>query len=159
MGWINFSNRFKIKVKTSFDGGSSWSAASELPHTVSSYSSADPSVAFNQNGEVFVCYIDFTGTTPPVTGGIYICKSTDGGLTWNAPSEVINTTFDETKWPIDRPWMVIDNSSGPYQGNIYVSSMNLNRTNTPFNPYLSVSTDGGSTFATSYIDTTGYLAG
>ena len=159
MGWIDFSNKIQIKVKTSFDGGSTWSATSELPHTVNGYSSADPSVAFNQRGEVFVCYIDFNGTTPPVTGGVYICKSTDGGLTWNAPIEVINTSFDGTKWPIDRPWMVIDKSTGPYQGYIYVSSMNLNRTNSPFNPYLSVSTDGGNTFTTSYLDTTDYLAG
>ncbi len=159
MGWINFSNQFKIKVKTSFDGGLSWSVASELPHTVSGYSSADPSIAFNQNGDVFVCYIDFTGTDPPVTGGVYICKSIDGGLTWNPPVEVINTNYDGTKWPIDRPWLVIDNSSGAFQGNMYVTSMNLNRTNAPFNPYLSVSNDGGSSFFTSYLDTTAWLAG
>lgn len=159
MGWINFSNQIKIKVKTSFDGGLTWSAASELPHIVNGYSSADPSVAFNHAGDVFVCYVDFTGTTPPVTGGVYLCKSTDGGLTWNAPTEVINTSYDGTKWPIDRPWLVIDNSSGPYQGNIYVTTMNLNRTNAPFNPYLSVSNDGGNTFLTSYLDTAGWLAG
>lgn len=159
LGWINFSNQFKIKVKTSYDGGLTWSAASELPHTVNGYSSADPSVAFNYAGDVFVCYIDFTGTTPPVTGGVYLCKSIDGGLTFNSPIEVINTSYDGTKWPIDRPWLVIDNSTGPYQGNIYVTSMNLNRTNAPFNPYLSVSNDGGNTFITSYLDTTGWLAG
>lgn len=159
MGWINLSNRFKIKVKSSFDGGLTWSNAAELPHTVSGYSSADPSIAFDQNGDVFVCYIDFTGTTPPSTGGVYICKSVDGGLTWNAPSEVINTSFDGSKWPIDRPWLVIDTSSGPYQGNMYVTTMNLNRTNAPFNPYISISNDGGNTFTSSYLDTTDWLAG
>ena len=159
MGWIDFSNRFKIKVKTSFNGGQTWSAAAELPHTVVGYSSADPSIDFDPNGDPYVCYIDFTGTTPPVTGGVYITKSTDGGLSWNAPIEVINTNYDGTKWPIDRPWMVIDKSSSSNQGNIYVSSMNLNRTNAPFNPYLSVSTDGGATFSTSYLDAPGWLAG
>ena len=159
MGWINFSNQIKIKVKTSFDGGLTWSVVSELPHTVNGYSSADPSIAFNTNGDVFVCYIDFTGTAPPVVGGVYICKSVDGGLTFNPPMEVINTSYDGTKWPIDRPWLAIDNSSGPHQGNIYVTSMNLNRTNAPFNPYLSVSSDGGNTFITSYLDATGWLAG
>jgi type IX secretion system substrate protein len=159
MGWVSFSNQFKIKTKTSFDGGQTWSFAVELPHTVSGYSSADPSIDFNQNGDVFTCYIDFTGTTPPVTGGVYICKSTDGGLSWNAPTEVINTNYDGTKWPIDRPWMVIDRSLGIYQGNIYVTTMNLNRTNPTYHPYLSVSNDTGNTFSTSYVDTTGWLAG
>lgn len=159
MGWINFSNQFKIKVKSSFDGGQTWSSAYELPHTVTGYSSADPSIDFDHNGNVYVCYIDFTGTTPPVTGGVYICKSTDGGLSFGTPMEVINTNYDGTKWPIDRPWMVIDKSAGAYQGNIYVTSMNLNRTNSPFNPYISVSSDGGNTFTTQYLDTTGWLAG
>lgn len=159
MGYIDFTNKFKIKLKTSFDGGVTWSNASELPHTISGYSSADPSIVFGPNGDIFVCYIDFTGTTPPSTGGVYICKSTDGGLSWDAPLEVVNTSFDGTKWPIDRPWMVIDNSSGPYQGYIYITSMNLNRNDAPFNPYISVSSDGGNTFSTSYLDTTGWLAG
>ena len=159
MGWINYSNQFKIKVKTSFDGGQSWSAAYELPHTVAGYSSADPCIDFDHNGNVYVCYIDFTGITPPVTGGIYIAESTDGGLSWGIPKEVINSNYDGTKWPIDRPWIVIDRSVGANQGNIYVTSMNSNRTNAPFNPYLSVSSDGGNTFTTRYIDTTGWLAG
>lgn len=159
MGWVSFSNQFKIKTKTSFDGGQTWSSAVELPHTVSGYSSADPVIDFNQNGDVFTCYIDFTGTTPPVTGGVYICKSTDGGLSWNTPTEVINTNYDGTKWPIDRPWMVIDRSLGIYQENIYVTTMNLNRTNPTYHPYLSVSSDTGNTFSTRYVDTTGWLAG
>jgi len=159
MGWVNYSNQFKIKVKSSFDGGQTWSAAYELPHTVTGYSSADASIDFDQNGNVYVCYIDFTGTTPPVTGGVYISKSTDSGLSFDTPMEVINTNYDGTKWPIDRPWMLIDKSVGSNQGNIYVTTMNLNRTDDPFNPYLSVSSDGGNTFTTHYIDDTGWLAG
>ncbi|WP_417611026.1 T9SS type A sorting domain-containing protein [Owenweeksia hongkongensis] len=159
MGWINFSNLFKIKIRSSFDGGKTWSSTVELPHTVTSYSSVDPSLDFDHNGDVFVCFIDFTGTTPPVTGGVHISKSTDGGLSWATPTEVINTNYDGTKWPIDRPWIAIDRSSAATQGNIYVSSMPLNRNNPSYRPYLSVSTDGGNTFTTSYIDTAGWLAG
>lgn len=159
MGWVNFANKFQIKAKTSFDGGQTWSSAYALSHTVTGYSSADPCIEFNHLGEVFISYIDFTGTTPPVTGGIFISKSTDGGLTWGAPNEVINTSFDGTKWPIDRPWMAIDRSNSPQQGNIYITSFNLNRTNPPFNPYLSVSTDNGNSFSTRYVDTTDWLAG
>lgn len=159
MGWVDIFNRFQIKTKVSFDGGQSWSTQVDLPHTISSYSSADPSLAFNQNGEVFLAFIDFTGTTPPVTGGVYLSKSTDGGLSWGTPSEVINTSYDGTKWPIDRPWMVIDRSTGATQGNIYITTMNLNRNNPSYRPYLSVSSDNGNTFTTTYVDGTGWLSG
>lgn len=159
MGWVNVANRFQIKIKTSFDAGNSWSNTALIPHVVNNYSSADPSIAFNNNGEVFISYIDFTGTIPPVTGGIYLVTSSDGGLSWGNPVNVIDTTFDGTKWPIDRPWMAIDRSTASTQGTIYVTSMNLNRTNAPFNPYVSISTDNGVTFSTSYLDTAGWLAG
>ena len=159
MGWIDIANRFKIKTKTSFDAGNTWSQVVELDHTISTYSSADPCIAFNKEGDVYISYIDFTGTTPPVTGGVYLRKSSDGGLTWENPTEVINTSFDGTKWPIDRPWMVIDKSNSSNQGNIYISTFNLNRTNPSFNPYLSVSMDDGASFNTRFLDTVGWVAG
>lgn len=159
MGWVNLVNQFKIKIKTSFDGGKTWSAVAELPHTVVGYSSADPCLAFDDQGKVYCTYIDFTGTAPPVTGGVYLCQSSDGGLTWSNPTEVISSAFDGNQWPIDRPWMVIDRSSAATQGNIYVTSFNLNRNSPPYRPYLSISTDAGTTFSTRYVDTTGSLAG
>jgi len=159
MGWVNIENQFMIRTKTSFDGGQTWSDTFELPHVQTGFTSADPCVDFNSKGEVFISYIDFTGTEPPVTGGVYISKSMDGGLTWEFPNLVISTEFDGTKWPIDRPWMVIDNSSNSNSDNIYITTFNLNRTNPSFNPYLSVSHDGGRTFDSKILDTNGWLAG
>ncbi|WP_245593081.1 T9SS type A sorting domain-containing protein [Crocinitomix catalasitica] len=159
MSWIDFTDQFKIKLKASFDGGLTWSEASTVVHVEEGYTSADPSISFNAAGDVFVCFIDFTGTEPPVTGGVYVSKSTDGGLSWGLPSEVITTSYDGSKWPIDRPWIEIDKSGGIYDGTIYISSMNLNRDNPPFRPYLSVSNDGGSTFTTTYLDTEDWYAG
>ncbi|WP_438962136.1 T9SS type A sorting domain-containing protein [Nonlabens sp.] len=159
MGWVNAANRFQIKIKASFDAGNSWSNTALIPHVVSTYSSADPAIAFNNAGEVFISYVDFTGTTPPVTGGVYITKSIDGGLSWGNPVNVIDTTYDGNKWPIDRPWIAIDRSTTSTQGTIYVTSMNLNRTNAPFNPYVSISTDNGATFSTTYLDAPNWLAG
>ncbi len=159
MTWVNFNDQFKIKAKATFDAGETWSAAQELPHIMPNYTSADPCVDFNNQGEVFVSYIDFTGTNPPVTGGVYLCKSTDGGLSWGAPTEVISTSYDGSKWPIDRPWMVIDKSNSSNEGNIYITTFNLNRTNPSFNPYLSTSHDSGNTFSQRYIDANSWLAG
>ena len=159
LGWVNLQQLFKIHIITSFDGGTTWSEAYEVDHTVDGYSSPDPCIQFNHLGEVFVSFIDFTGTEPPVTGGVYLVKSKDGGLTWGDPLEVITTDFDGEKWPIDRPWMEIDRSDSPTQGNIYVTTFNLNRLNPPFNPYLSVSTDNGESFTSKIIDAEGWLAG
>ena len=159
MGFVSFAEKFQIKTRASFDGGLTWSSTAALPHAVTGYTSADPSLDFDAAGNVVACYIDFTGTTPPISGAVFIRKSTDGGLTWGNAQEVINANFDGTKWPIDRPWMKIDKGSSTTQGNIYVTTFNGNRTNAPYNPYLSVSTDGGNSFTSRFLDTTGYLAG
>jgi hypothetical protein len=157
MGFTSIQQRFQIKTKTSFDGGKSWSSTQFIPHEVVGYSSADPCIDFNKNGEPYLCYIDFTGTQPPVTGGIYVRKSKDGGLSWEAAKEVVSTSFDSPKWPIDRPWIKINRYKSPEE--IYVTSMNLNRTSSPYNPYISYSSDGGNTFVTRYLDSTNWLAG
>lgn len=159
MGLASFSQKLQIKTRTSFDGGQTWSSVNAIPHTSSGYTCADPSLDFDENGNPMVCYIDFTGTTPPISGAVYIRKSTDGGLTWGNAQEVINANHEGTKWPIDRPWMKIDKAPGPLQGTIYITTFNGNRTDAPFHPYLSVSTDGGNTFHTRYADTTGWLSG
>ena len=159
MGWASIAEQFKIKTSVSFDGGKTWSSKVEIPHTQTGFSSADPCLAFDSKGNLFLSFIDFTGTAPPVTGGVYLSKSLDGGLSWQAPNTVITTDYDGTKWPIDRPWMVIDNSGKTTNGTIYITTMNLNRTNPSFRPYLSTSIDGGTSFTQSYVDGENWLAG
>lgn len=160
MGW-KLNNRLVIKTKVSFNGGQNWSVTNNLPHTVSTYTSADVSLEFDNNGNIYSSYIDFTGyDVSPLNGGIYVCKSTDGGLTWGNPVEVITLNSDPNKRPIDRPWISIDQSSGVNQGNIYITSMNAKGATAPYNPYLIVSTDGENSFNQwRYLDTTNWLAG
>ncbi len=159
MGW-KLGNRLVIKTRASFDGGLNWSPVTDLGHTVNGYSSADPSIGFNHLGEVFVAYIDFNGLEAnPITGGIYTRKSLDGGLSWQEATEVLHTSDDPGKLPIDRPWMVINQAPGPHQGELYVTSMNAAGVLPPFNPYLAVSTDDGTSFNWRYLDTINWLAG
>ena len=40
MGWINATNQFQIKTRTSFDSGETWSTTVTLPHTEIDYTSA-----------------------------------------------------------------------------------------------------------------------
>ena len=160
MGW-KLNNIIVIKTRTSFNGGQTWSVTTDIPHTVNGYQSADPSLKFNNNGDVFLCFIDYEPF--PATGAVFVSKSTDGGLNWGTPVEVINVTSDPGKQPVDRPWMSIDNSGGANDGNIYVTTMNPNvfgPVAPPYNPYFIRSTDGGASFDPwRYLDTTNWLAG
>jgi len=160
MGW-KLNNRLVIKTKVSFDSGQTWSVTNSLPHTINTYTSADVSLEFDNNGNLYASYIDFSGYDEvPLVGGIYVCKSIDGGLTWGNPIEVITINSDPNKIPIDRPWISIDQSNGVNQGNIYMTSMNAKGATASYNPYLMVSTDGANSFNQwRYLDTTNWLAG
>lgn len=160
MGW-KLSNLIVIKTRTSFDAGQTWSTTTNIPHVVSGYQSADPSMSFDNNGDLFLCFIDYKPF--PTAGAVYVVKSTDGGLNWGTPVEVINVNSDGTQQPVDRPWMVIDNSGGTNDGNIYVTTMNpavFGPVSPPYNPYFIRSTDGGASFDPwRYLDTTNWLSG
>lgn len=164
VAWMGFKlgQEIIIKTRTTFDGGQNWSNTAEMSHLQAGYGSADPSLKIDNNGNAYLCFIDYDNDN--FTGGqILVAKSNDGGLNWNTPVTAINTTDCPDKLCIDRPWMVIDNSGGPLDGTIYVTSMNANQpsiVNPPYNPYLAVSTDGGSSFSTPrFLDTLGYYSG
>ncbi|MGJ8665775.1 MAG: T9SS type A sorting domain-containing protein [Patiriisocius sp.] len=160
MGWGGISNRVVIKTKTSFDGGLTWSDTNQLMHADSGYNSADCSIDFDSDGNIYISFIDSDGTgTAQLDGGIYLCKSTDGGLTFEAPIEVLNNNADPERLPIDRPWITIDRSTSSSQGTIYITSMNASNAMPEYHPYVSVSVDGGATFEFKEIDGPGWLSG
>lgn len=160
MGYVDINDRIQIKTQTSFDGGDSWSTPIALPHFVEGYTSADPSIDFSAAGDVLICYVDFTGIlSNPIQGALLVTKSDDEGLTWSVPVEAVNIDVDAPRRPIDRPWMVIDRSSGPHQGNIYITSMNASGAIAPFHPYVSISTDGGNSFTWKDLDGPDWLSG
>lgn len=149
VGWMGnqFLNQLVIKTRVSFDAGQTWSNTTSIPHIHPAYGAADPSIAFDRNGNVYVSYIDFS--TALDSGSVLLRKSTDGGLTWGAATEAIGMHSDPGKRAIDRPWMVVDQSTGAASGNVYISSMNLGiglPVSPPYNPYISRSTDGGQSF-------------
>lgn len=158
MGYV-FLNRIMIKTRVSYNGGTSWSIAQNTPHTADGFTSADPSLAFDGYGNVFLCLIDYD---PSFTAGaVYVRKSTDGGLSWGDPVEVIHYNSDPGKLPIDRPWISIDRSGGENNGNIYITTVNASGADgPPYHPYFIRSTDNGESFGPwRYADTTGWLSG
>lgn len=160
LGYLPF-NYIVIKTKASFDGGQTWSSTNNIPHTNPVYGSADPSLEFDNSGNVFLCYIDYDVSID--SGSVYVRKSTDGGLNWNVPVEVINVHSDPGKYPCDRPWISIDRSGGSNDGYIYITTMPPNVFGPlppPYHPYFIRSIDGGNSFEQwKYLDTAGWLAG
>jgi len=160
MSW-EFPYRISIKTRVSFNGGNTWTKAQRIPHIVSTYTSADVSIAFDHQEHVFLSFIDYTGyEVEPLAGGIYCTQSIDGGLNWQAAVEVLQVDDDPGKRPIDRPWISIDRSAGVNQGNIYITSMNAKDANPDFHPYFMKSTNGGMSFEPwKFLDDHDWLAG
>jgi hypothetical protein len=162
VAWMGFESIGKIAITTraSFDGGESWSPKVKIPHENDIYSSADPTLAFDKNGNVFLVYIDFDAPVETAqSGAILIRKSSDGGVSWGNSVKVTDMNDYPGKKAIDRPWVVIDNSEGEYQGYIYITTMNARGATAPYHPYIHISGDEGSTWNNKHLDTEGVLAG
>jgi hypothetical protein len=162
--WMGFQFGQKIVIKSSFsmNGGTTWSAPISQAHLSPGFSSADVSLGFDHLGNAYMCYVDYdnVGFTQ---GQVVVRKSTNGGLSWGNAVEAINISDCPNKICIDRPWMVVDQSGNSPLAPIYVTTMNADQPaliTPPYNPYLSVSLDGGQSFLNPRImDTLNYLAG
>jgi hypothetical protein len=158
MKFTNGLFRIAIKTRASFDGGATWSAVNTLPHMGTAYGSADPSMAFDANGYLYLSYIDYKQN--PDSGGIYVARSADGGLNWDAPSKAFDMYDVANKRPIDRPWLVVDKSSTANAGTLYITTKPAPWIAPPNRPYYKVSSDSGYTWTSiANLDGTGYLTG
>ena len=147
-----------VTIRASFDGGNTWSNATTLSHNGTGYTSADVSMAFDKNGLLYISYIDYNKTT--LTGGDFISRSHDGGLTWDTPSQVLNISESPSKVPLDRPWLVIDNSNTSNFGTLYITTKPAPWIAPPNRNYYKVSTDSGHTWsALANVDGGNHLVG
>jgi len=115
MGYT-FGNPLGIKTRVSFNGGATWSAPKTLPHFSPSFHSADPSLAFGTDGTLYACYIDYREN--PDSGGVYVIRSSDGGLNWTNAVKAIDAYADGSKYPLDRPWLTVN----PVNGHLYITT-------------------------------------
>jgi hypothetical protein len=104
---------FTLATQYSQDGGQTWhdSAALAMPgFTVMT----DPTLAWDDIGNVYL--VGLTGTNPPTwdTIGIVIYTSTDGGQTWSDPNPIHNSTGDDKQWAAGD-----SNPASPFHGNVY----------------------------------------
>lgn len=132
------------------DGGANW-YDTQLP-MVYAYSTGDPSVASDTNGNVYACFLSYDAGFFYGKSGIYVCKSTDGGRNWGPAVPV-----DTMNWPgsgppvpfVDKCMMTVDtNSTSPYVNNIYVGWQRDNTDGAHSAIYFARSVDGGANFST-----------
>ena len=152
VSWMGLELGEKITIKSSVseDGGLTWAIPVWMPHEVLNNSSADVSMGYDNNGNLFMAYIDYDNVSFQ-NGGVYVRKSSDGGYNWGNSVEAVSIADCPNKLCVDRPWMVIDRSGGLNDGTIYITSMNANQptmVTPPYNPYLTVSVDNGTSFLT-----------
>jgi Neuraminidase (sialidase) len=115
--------------------------------------SGDVSVAFDNRSHAFICYIAFDklGTfnywaRGATRNGIFVRRSPDGGKTWETDHAPVAEQPTEPGIPFeDKPYIVADNTKGPYAGNLYVGWTRWRIADSQI--LLSRSTDDGKTWS------------
>ena len=142
----------KAHVVWSRDGGRNWRTAhGAAPPNYAV--SGDVSVAYDNKGHAFLCYIAFDklGTDEywghnATRNGIFVRRSLDGGKTWQQPHVPVIEHATKPGIPFeDKPYIVADNTRGPYAGNLYVGWTEFTLTQSVI--LFSRSTDDGETWS------------
>ena len=133
--WNDFrSNLFEPGYAFSTNSGNNWSD-NILPNHGGYNYGFDPSLAIDNNGNVFYCYIGSSGSLGPV----FVSKTTNNGSSWSH-TQVSSANSDQ-----DKPFMAVDNTGGTYDGRIYVSWTDFSGGNTKIK--FSYSSNHGNTFS------------
>lgn len=117
----------------SMDGGASWTRSSFSTEAVHDslfpgnmiLGGGDPVLAFAEDGTLYLSYIYVHGGFPNLRGDLFYVYSQDTGSTFIVPPIEDHVVYQGDIFAsdmLDRQWMDIDNTGGPYDGNLYLSA-------------------------------------
>ncbi len=113
--WRDFRLGYRrVAYSASFDGGLTWTEDLFEEPTYPWHS--DPGLTVDADGNFFAVILSYTSTWQ--TNGLFVYKSSDGGLTWGNPVTVINGVPDVFE---DKELIGCDRTGGPYSGYLYVT--------------------------------------
>jgi hypothetical protein len=136
--WRDFRLGYRqVASGYTFDGGQTWfDALLDVP--IRPWVS-DPVLTADDDGNYFACTLGYEGTFDEPSG-IYVQKSTDGGMSWSEPVIAIDSVEGVFE---DKQWITLDRTSGPTNGNIYITWTRFFYTQV----LLVYSTDGGESYS------------
>jgi hypothetical protein len=139
--WRDFRLGYRrVGVGYTFDAGQTWNdtllVVPPLPRQ------SDPVLAVADNGDFFACTLGLPWDDS--FSGVFVQKSTDGGISWGNPVTVVDSNLDYFE---DKQWMTIDHTSGSTNGNIYIPWARFDADLSQNQIVLSYSHDGGVTYS------------
>lgn len=110
--------RFQIGYFSSFDGGCTWQDGGVFPGFRSSETTSDISFAFGLSNDVYALVLNTSSAAGNGESGVSVLTSHDGGRSFGPAVSV----FDDPSGRSfsDKPWIAVDQSSGPRRGTISV---------------------------------------
>lgn len=123
--WTDFGNNVRVRFNRSTDGGSTFSS----PITFKNGFGQGTNVQTGPNGEVYVCWADYTDGNIPADN-IGFAKSLDGGATFSSAKLAFSydgirdqngTDSDFNIRMNDFPSMAVDKSNSSHRGRIYIA--------------------------------------
>lgn len=125
-----------------FDGGATWTDGGLFVEPNYEWQS-DPGVTTDKHGNFYAVVLSSAGTW---VNGLYVFESTDGGVSWGPPLEVVNGFPDAFE---DKEFMACDRTDSPHAGNLYVvwNRFLNNDPDYPTNIVVRRSTDAGQSWS------------
>ncbi len=135
--WRDFRFGYRqVGHAASFDGGHTWVAETVFVEPIYIWDS-DPGITVDSAGNFYAVILSYYSTSEP--NGLFVLKSSDGGVSWGPPVTVINGVAGVFE---DKELIACDRSGGPYTDNLYVAWARFYATQI----LVSRSIDGGNSF-------------
>jgi len=138
--WRDFRLGYRrVGYGFSTDGGLTWTDAlfSGTPYPWDS----DPGLTVDTLGNFYAVILSYNQSLP--YNGLFVCRSTDGGVNWGAPVTVVDSFYNGFE---DKELIACDRSRSSYSGNLYVTWTRFDYNNNTTHIKCSRSIDGGGSF-------------